>query len=159
MSFHGIPREYFLKGDPYHCECHKTARLLAESLGLRTDQWQLTFQSRLGPKEWLKPYTSEALGILPAGGAKKVQVICPGFSADCLETLEEIAMENKAVFLEAGGESYGYIPALNTDTAHIDMIAGLVARHAADWLSPGAVPTADELAQRKERAVAAGAER
>ena len=159
MSFHGIPREYFLKGDPYHCECHKTARLLAESLGLKPDQWQLTFQSRLGPKEWLKPYTSEALGILPAGGVKKVQVVCPGFSADCLETLEEIAMENKAVFLEAGGESYGYIPALNTDTAHIDMIAGLVARHAADWLSPGAVPTADELAQRKERAIAAGAEK
>lgn len=159
LSFHGIPREYFLKGDPYHCECHKSGRLLAEALGLADDQWQLTFQSRLGPREWLKPYTDETLKQLAHQGVKKVQVICPGFSADCLETLEEVAMENKAFFLEAGGKEYGYIPCLNAEPAHIDMLSDLVMRHAGGWTDISAYPTDEALRRRKERAMAMGAEK
>jgi ferrochelatase len=158
MSFHGIPRDYFLAGDPYHCESHKTARLLAERLGLDKAQWQLSFQSRLGPREWLRPYTDETLRKLAGEGVRKVQVICPGFSADCLETLEEIAMENREAFIEAGGETYEYIPCLNADPAHIDMLARLVARHTDGW-----VPEQTEaervaaLELRKQLAQAAGA--
>lgn len=159
LSFHGIPRDYFLKGDPYHCECHKTGRLLAEQLGLTDDQWQLTFQSRLGPKEWLKPYTDQTLKQLPQQGVHKVQVICPGFSADCLETLEEVAMENKTFFLEAGGKEYGYIPCLNAEPAHIAMLSRLVLRHAGAWTDATAYPTHEELGQRKERALKMGADR
>ncbi len=136
MSFHGIPEEYFHKGDPYHCECQKTGRLLAESLNLAADQWQLSFQSRLGPKQWLHPYTDHTLEALAKDGVKSVQVMCPGFSADCLETLEEIAMENRDVFLEAGGERYEYIPCLNADAAHIEMLASLVEQHMQGW-GPG----------------------
>jgi protoporphyrin/coproporphyrin ferrochelatase len=133
MSFHGIPEEYFRKGDPYHCHCHKTARLLARQLDLQDDQYQVTFQSRLGPKQWLQPYTDETLRALPAGGIRNVQVVCPGFSADCLETLEEVAVENRDIFLEAGGESYRYIPCLNDDSRHIAALAGLVSRHLGGW--------------------------
>jgi ferrochelatase len=160
MSFHGIPKDYFMAGDPYHCESCKTARLLADRLGLDKTQWQLSFQSRLGPREWLRPYTDETLRKLAAEGVRKVQVICPGFSADCLETLEEIAMENRDTFLEAGGESYEYIPCLNAGPAHIDMLAGLVTRHTRDW-----VPTQTEaeraaaLEFRLQLAQAAGARR
>ncbi|MDX1698884.1 MAG: ferrochelatase [Thiohalobacterales bacterium] len=134
MSFHGIPQEYADAGDPYPCQCEVTAMLLAEELGLAKSQWQFTFQSRLGPKAWLKPYTDETLAALPGEGVKSVQVICPGFSVDCLETLEEIAMENRDVFMEAGGEHYGYIPCLNDSAAHTDMLAGLVERHLQGWL-------------------------
>jgi protoporphyrin/coproporphyrin ferrochelatase len=154
MSFHGIPREYFLAGDPYFCECHKTARLLAEELELSADQWQLTFQSRLGPKEWLTPYTDKTLEALAREGVKNVQVVCPGFSADCLETLEEIAMENREVFIQAGGEHYGYIPCLNADSGHVDMMSELLLRHTQGWLE---VPNSTELDKRKVLAVAAGA--
>ncbi len=154
MSFHGIPKEYFQAGDPYFCECHKTARLLAEELGLEPEQWQLTFQSRLGPKEWLTPYTDKTLETLAREGVKKVHVVCPGFSADCLETLEEIAMENKEVFIQAGGEDYEYIPCLNDDSGHIDMLSELVRRHTQGWLE---VPNSSELEKRKVLAMAAGA--
>ncbi|MEN8176476.1 MAG: ferrochelatase [Pseudomonadota bacterium] len=157
MSFHGIPKEYFLKGDPYHCECQKTARLLAGALGLADDEWVLTFQSRLGPKEWLKPYTDATLKRLASEGVPKIQVICPGFSADCLETLEEIAMENKANFLSAGGKEYGYIPCLNTEPAHIEALADLVLRHSGGWLDAAAWPNTADLQQRRERALALGA--
>lgn len=133
MSFHGIPKDYLLKGDPYFCECQKTARLLADRLELAESQWQITFQSRLGAKEWLKPYTDKTLESLGKEGLKSVQVICPGFSADCLETLEEIAMENRDTFLEAGGESYQYIPCLNTRDPHIDMMHKLVEQHVQGW--------------------------
>lgn len=133
MSFHGIPQDYFDKGDPYFCECQKTGRLLAEALGLDKDEWALSFQSRLGPKQWLQPYTDQTLEKMPHEGVKSVQVICPGFSADCLETLEEIAMENRDVFLDAGGESYAYIPCLNSDRSHIDMLSGLIKRHLGGW--------------------------
>jgi len=159
LSFHGIPQDYFHKGDPYHCECHKTGRLLAEALGLEEHQWQLTFQSRLGPKDWLKPYTDETLRHLPDQGVKKVQVICPGFSADCLETLEEIALENKATFLSAGGKEYGYIPCLNAEPDHMGMLADLVIRHAGGWTSKDDYPSAEALERRKARAVAMGADR
>jgi len=128
MSFHGIPREYVDRGDPYRSECERTGRLLADQLGLRDDQWQLTFQSRFGPKEWLQPYTDETLGGLPGRGIKRIDVICPGFSADCLETLEEMNVENREHFLHAGGEHYGYIPCLNDDPLHIDALARLIER-------------------------------
>jgi len=133
MSFHGIPKDYLLKGDPYFCECQKTARMLADRLGLAESQWQITFQSRLGAKEWLKPYTDKTLESLGKQGIKSVQVICPGFSADCLETLEEIAMENRDIFLQAGGENYQYIPCLNTKDQHIDMMHKLVEQHVQGW--------------------------
>lgn len=134
MSFHGIPREYFDKGDPYFCECHKTGRLLAESLQLDESQWTLSFQSRLGPKQWLQPYTDKTLQEFAAGGTRSVQVICPGFPTDCLETLEEIAMENRDEFMGAGGERYEYIPCLNDQVGHIEMLSGLVERHIAGWV-------------------------
>jgi ferrochelatase len=155
LSFHGIPREYFLAGDPYFCECQKTGRLLAEALELPAERWQLTFQSRLGPKAWLKPYTDKTLESLGKAGTKSVQVICPGFSADCLETLEEIAMQNRDIFLGAGGSEYRYIPCLNDSAEHIDMLAGLVERHVQGWDAP--VDT-DELGQRAERARRIGEE-
>ena len=149
LSFHGIPREYFLAGDPYYCECRKTGRLLAEALELTEDRWQLTFQSRLGPKAWLKPYTDKTLESLAKAGTKNVQVICPGFSADCLETLEEIAMQNRDIFIGAGGSEYRYIPCLNESAAHIDMLAGLVGQHMQGWGAPADI---DELGLRAERA-------
>jgi ferrochelatase len=155
LSFHGIPREYFLAGDPYFCECQKTGRLLAEALELTAERWQLTFQSRLGPKAWLKPYTDKTLESLGKAGTKSVQVICPGFSADCLETLEEIAMQNRDIFLGAGGSEYRYIPCLNDSAEHIDMLAGLVERHLQGWDAPA---DTDELGQRAERARRIGEE-
>ena len=152
MSFHGIPEEYFHKGDPYFCECQKTGRLLAETLDLDAAKWQLSFQSRLGPKQWLQPYTDHTLEELAGNGVKSVQVMCPGFSADCLETLEEIAMENREVFLNAGGERYEYIPCLNDQAEHIAMLASLVDQHTQGW-GPGM----DEPAQVLARAMALGA--
>ncbi len=152
MSFHGIPEEYFHKGDPYFCECQKTGRLLAEALGLAPNRWQLSFQSRLGPKQWLQPYTDKTLEELAANGVKSVQVICPGFAADCLETLEEVAMENREIFLAAGGERYDYIPCLNDEAEHITMLAKLVDQHTQGW-----GPALDGPAQVLERAIALGA--
>ncbi|MEL6711201.1 MAG: ferrochelatase [Pseudomonadota bacterium] len=134
MSFHGIPQDYFHQGDPYHCECQKTGRLLAEALELTEDDWTLTFQSRLGPKKWLQPYTDQTLQQLGADRVRSVQVICPGFSADCLETLEEIAQENRDIFIQAGGEQFQYIPCLNDTTEHIDVLADLVSRHLQGWI-------------------------
>ncbi|MBT0586943.1 ferrochelatase [Alteromonas oceanisediminis] len=133
FSYHGIPKRYLLKGDPYHCECHKTSRLLAEELGLEKDQYLTTFQSRFGREEWLKPYTDHTLKALPEKGVKSVQIVCPGFSADCLETIEEIGIENRDYFLQAGGERYEYIEAMNSDDEHIDMLFGLVKQNLAHW--------------------------
>jgi ferrochelatase len=135
MSFHGVPEEYFHKGDPYHCECHKTGRLLAERLGLKEGEWQISFQSRLGPKQWLSPYTDHTLEKFGVEGVKSVQVICPGFSADCLETIEEIGMENRDTFLEAGGERYEYIACLNAQPNHIAMLSSLIQKHLGGWVS------------------------
>lgn len=160
MSFHGIPKRYLLAGDPYHCHCRKTGRLVAERLGLAPEDWVVAFQSRFGREEWLKPYTDETLKALPSEGVRHVDVICPGFSADCLETLEEIGVENRDYFLEAGGERYGYIPALNQSPAHIDMLTGLVARHVQGWPEgqvAEAPPEPIARAETQRRAVAMGA--
>ena len=152
MSFHGIPEEYFHQGDPYYCECHKSGRLLAENLGLDDQGWQISFQSRLGPKQWLQPYTDKTLQGLAQSGVRSLQVLCPGFSADCLETLEEIAIEDREIFLEAGGERFEYIPCLNDDADHIDMLAGLVEQHTQGW-----GPSMDDPSDVLQRAVALGA--
>jgi ferrochelatase len=133
MSFHGLPKRNLLKGDPYYCQCHKTARLLAEKLELDETQWLITFQSRFGKAEWLKPYTSQTLQELAEQGVHSVDVICPGFSIDCLETLEEIAVENRDVFLDAGGQDYQYIPALNDSTENIKAMAALIEQHIQGW--------------------------
>ena len=133
MSFHGVPRRTLTLGDPYHCECHKTARLLAGSLGLGADEYLVTFQSRFGKAEWLQPYTAPTLAELGRQRMRRVDVICPGFPADCLETLEEIAMEGKQEFEHAGGGQYRYIPALNAAPAFIHALADLVARHTGGW--------------------------
>jgi protoporphyrin/coproporphyrin ferrochelatase len=128
MSFHGVPERYVTLGDPYRDECQRTASLLAQRLGLRAEQWSVSFQSRFGRARWLQPYTSEVLAEMPARGVKSVSVICPGFAADCLETLEEIGMENRDVFLAAGGEKYHYIAALNARPDHVAALNALVYR-------------------------------
>lgn len=126
FSFHGIPKRYANEGDFYPQHCQQTAELVAEKLNLSPEQWKLTFQSRFGDEEWLQPYTDETLEAFPQQGIKKVAVICAGFSVDCLETLEEIAEENRENFINAGGESYRYIPALNANGDHIKMLVKLV---------------------------------
>jgi len=138
FSYHGVPMRYLKNGDPYHCECHKTSRLVAEQLGLNKDQYMTTFQSRFGREEWLKPYTDHTLKGLPAQGVKSVQIICPGFSADCLETIEEIGEENREYFMEAGGEKYEYISALNAEADHIELITELVKNNIHGWEMPEA---------------------
>ncbi len=126
MSFHGVPKRYLLQGDPYYCQCHKSARLLAEKLSLDESQWSLVFQSRFGREEWLQPYCIEELKKLPQTGVKRVDLVCPGFSADCLETLEEIAIQMREIFLSSGGEEFNYIPCLNDDSEHLEMMATLL---------------------------------
>ena len=134
FSFHGMPRRTRDAGDPYERQCRETARRVAQALGLDDDHWRLSFQSRFGREEWLKPYTDETLRELAAAGVTEVDVVCPGFSADCLETLEEIQILNRELFLAAGGRDYRYLPALNDDPAHIAGLASMVARHLAPWL-------------------------
>lgn len=126
LSYHGMPQRYFDNGDPYYCFCQKTSRLVAEELRLSASEYITCFQSLFGREEWLKPYTSDTLEKFAKEGVKHVAVICPGFSADCLETIEEIAVENKKVFLEAGGQDYHYIAALNDRSDHIEMLWALV---------------------------------
>jgi ferrochelatase len=133
MSFHGVPRRTLELGDPYHCQCHKTGRLLAEALGLGPDEYAVTFQSRFGRAEWLRPYTAEVLRGLGSKRARRVDVICPGFVADCLETLEEIALEGRQIFERAGGGAFHYIPALNDSPAFIDALVQLVRAHTHGW--------------------------
>lgn len=139
MSFHGLPERYLHAGDPYHCECHKTARLVAEKLDLKNDEYRVTFQSRVGREQWLKPYTADTVATLARGGVKTLDVICPGFSADCLETLEEIAMQNAEIFRANGGATLRYIPALNERADHIRFLAELAMQHLQGWpeASPG----------------------
>jgi len=141
MSFHGVPRRYLEAGDPYHCQCLKTARLLAERLGLEEGSWSATFQSRFGREEWLKPYTDDSIRALGRSGIKRIDVVCPGFSADCLETLEEIAEQNAEFFHEAGGETLSYIPCLNARADHLDFLSELVLRHLQGW--PETAPAQD----------------
>jgi ferrochelatase len=134
FSYHGMPQKYLENGDPYHCECHKTTRLIAEQLGLAPNEYLTTFQSRFGRDPWLRPYTDETLKALPQQGVKSVQIICPGFSSDCLETIEEIGGENCEYFLEAGGERYEYVACLNAEPDHIKVMQTLIEEHAKDWL-------------------------
>jgi protoporphyrin/coproporphyrin ferrochelatase len=162
MSFHGVPRRTLELGDPYHCECLVSARLLAERLGLTRDQWVVTFQSRFGKAQWLQPYTEPTLIGLARSGVKRVDVVCPGFVSDCLETLEEIAIEAKHAFIEAGGTDFRYIPCLNDSPAFIDGLAALALRHMVNWptaaLGPEDSVRRDRaLVERRARAVALGA--
>lgn len=152
FSFHGIPQRYFDAGDPYFCFCHKLARLTAEELALPADRWQVSFQSLFGKEEWLKPYTDKTIQAMAKAGIRSLDVVCPGFSADCLETLEEIDEQNREIYLHAGGESYRYIPALNDRPDHIRAIAGLVLRHLQGWMeAPGAGSAERALAEAGAR--------
>jgi ferrochelatase len=126
MSFHGLPEQLTKWGDPYFHQCHNSAALIAEQLGIDENQWMIVFQSRFGKAQWLKPYCVNTLKELPSKGIKKIDIVCPGFAVDCLETLEEIAMENKSIFMESGGEDYRYIPALNDSEIHVDAIVSLL---------------------------------
>ena len=134
FSFHGIPKRYLLNGDPYHCFCLKTTRLVKENMGLKDEEIMTTFQSRFGKAEWLQPYTSETLKELPKKGVKNIHIISPGFSSDCLETLEELEEENREYFMESGGEKYKYIPCLNDDDEHIDMFVNLIKKNIQGWV-------------------------
>jgi len=134
MSFHGIPARFRETGDPYPAECRKTATLLAARLGLDEHQWQFSFQSRFGREQWIQPHTDKALVNFAKNGVRHVDVVCPGFSADCLETLEEIAIRNRHFFLDAGGEKFRYIPALNDREEHLQVLADIVDRHCSGWL-------------------------
>lgn len=134
LSYHGLPKFSHDKGDPYYTQCNETSQLIAEALELNGDQYMTVFQSRFGAAEWLQPYTDETLKSLAKQGTRFVQVICPGFSADCLETIEEIGVENRDYFLEGGGERYEYIPALNASEAHIKVLASLINENVQGWL-------------------------
>lgn len=151
FSFHGVPQYTLDGGDPYHCQCQKTGRLVAERLGLSDDAWTLSFQSRVGRSEWLRPYTDETVMQFGRDGLARLDVACPGFATDCLETLEEIAMQNDEFFTENGGGELRYIPALNARSDHVETLAGLVEQHAAGWSNAAA-----DSASR-ERAISMGA--
>lgn len=160
MSFHGIPRDYFLAGDPYFCQCQATGRLLADALALEAGSWDLCFQSRFGRQQWLEPYTDRTLTLLAQAGVGTIDVVCPGFAIDCLETLEEIALQNAALFQQAGGRELRYIPALNDSASHVDALSGIIDDHLAGWLDGAAADARrnpDERAEAAARAHAAGA--
>ena len=133
FSFHGIPKRLTKQGDPYESHCRLTTQLIVDKLGLHEKDYSLVFQSRFGKEEWLNPYCDKTLQALPQQGIKSVDVICPGFAADCLETLEEIAIQNQALFKKAGGEQFNYIPALNDSTAHLQVFTDLVIKHIQGW--------------------------
>lgn len=155
FSFHGIPKKYFLAGDPYFCQCHASARLIAGRLGLRDNDWQVGFQSRLGRAEWLRPYTDETVKQLAADGVRHVQVVCPGFAVDCLETIDEVVQEDGEYFRAAGGSKLEYIPALNDGDDHVEMLTRLIHDHCAHWPPTEAGSGGAERARRaRERAAA-----
>lgn len=156
FSFHGIPLRYLHAGDPYHCQCQKTARLTAENLGLEKEEWCVSFQSRVGREAWLQPYTDETLETWGRDGVESVQVLCPGFAADCLETLEEIDQQYRSLFLEAGGKTFSYIPALNNQPAHLEALEEVIMGNMTDWLT---LDAAESGAERRARATAMGAPR
>ena len=156
MSFHGVPERTLHLGDPYHCECFKTARLLAEQLGLKKDQYRVTFQSRLGRAKWLEPYTEPTLIALGQAGVKRVDVVCPGFTSDCLETLEEINMEGREAFLHAGGQAFNYITCLNDDASWVSALADITEQHLSGWPTQQPTDTA-ALAGSRSAALALGA--
>ena len=153
LSFHGLPRRTLDRGDPYHCLCHATARLLARELGLESKQWTLAFQSRFGSGEWLQPYTFDVMKELGRGGVRRVDVFCPGFVSDCLETLEEIRIEAGAKFLESGGKEFHMIPCLNEHPLWIAALADLVFRNLEGWLAQPTDITAREATQMRAKAL------
>ena len=132
-SFHGMPQKYLERGDPYHCQCQKTSRLVREALGWGAERWHTTFQSRFGNDPWLQPYTIDTVERLAKSGVKRLAMVAPGFSADCLETLEELDMENRAAFMAAGGERFAYIPCLNDGAAGMAVIEAVVRRELMGW--------------------------
>jgi ferrochelatase len=161
LSFHGVPERSLLLGDPYHCQCYKTARLLGKALGLQPADVLVTFQSRFGKAKWLQPYTEPTLCKLAAEGVKSVDVMCPGFVADCLETLEEIAQEARDAYLAAGGQTFNYVTCLNDEPLWIDALAALAVKHLQGWptqlpAAPAAGATSEaELQQQLARALGA----
>ncbi|MFN9472440.1 ferrochelatase [Acidovorax sp.] len=155
MSFHGVPERTLMLGDPYHCESLKTGRLLAERLGLRRERYVLTFQSRFGKAKWLEPYTQPTIEALGKAGTRRVDVVCPGFTSDCLETLEEINMEVREAFLHAGGQEFHYIPCLNDSSHWITALSRIAQQHLAGW--PTELEGAAAQADARERALAGGA--
>jgi ferrochelatase len=160
ISFHGMPRATLEAGDPYYCHCHKTARLIAENLELAADQWEMVFQSRFGRAEWLQPYLAKRLVELPGEGIHHLTVVCPGFAVDCVETLEEIAIEGRSSFLEAGGKQFEYVPALNDQAAQVQLQVNRILQHASGW--PETHHASDltkqqSLADSRALAIAAGA--
>ena len=159
FSYHGLPKRFLESGDPYHCHCYKTTRLVAQELSLDKDDYMLTFQSRFGREPWLEPYTDETLKSFPSQGIKDIQVISPGFASDCVETNEEINLQNRAFFMDAGGEKFGYIPCLNDNQDHIELFENLVCRQL-DVLLKGKrfLHTDEELSLSKELAKNIGAQ-
>jgi len=155
MSFHGVPERTLHLGDPYHCEARKTARLLGERLGLAETQLRVTFQSRFGKAKWLQPYTEPTLIELAKSGVRRVDVVCPGFTSDCLETLEEINQEAREAFLHAGGEQFHYIACLNDSPAWITALSDIAQQHLAGWPLQPASPGLRDAS--RERALSCGA--
>ncbi len=158
LSFHGVPERTLQLGDPYHCECYKTARLLAQELGLSKAQYRVTFQSRFGKAKWLEPYTEPTLVALAQAGVARVDVACPGFTSDCLETLEEISQEAREAFLHAGGRSFHYIPCLNERSDWIHALGRISEQHMGGWPTRQA-PDEAALAASRAAALALGAPR
>lgn len=158
FSFHGVPQQTLQDGDPYHCHCQKTARLVAEALTLRDDEWVLTFQSRVGRAEWLRPYTDETIVELGTQSLARLDVVCPGFAVDCLETLEEIAMQNAELFTASGGGELRYIPALNAGDDHVQFLGQLIEKNLGGWPEASDQKRdADAAARSQQRAIAMGA--
>lgn len=151
MSFHGLPQRYLRGGDPYHCQCHASARLIATALGLEAGEWQISFQSRVGREPWLQPYTERTVEQLAESGVRTLDVVCPGFAVDCLETLEEIAMQNAQTFCRAGGQALRYIPALNAEPDHAAVLADLALRHLQGWPGTASGPPAADPAACRQR--------
>jgi ferrochelatase len=149
ISFHSIPRQYVLSGDPYYCFCEKTARLIAENLQLEKGSWSVSYQSRLGKQPWLQPYTDLVIPQLARSGVNSLDVICPGFAADCLETLEEVALRYRDDFINAGGKTFRYVPALNASPAHIDALGQMIERHLQGWLPAPDTDSALRIARAK----------
>ena len=157
MSFHGVPARTLEQGDPYHCQCHKTARLLAQSLGMTSTDYTVTFQSRFGKAKWLEPYTEPTLVRMAGEGLTSAEVICPGFTSDCLETLEEIAMEVQTAFIEAGGSDFAYIEALNDTPSWLDALAEVAQQHMQGWPDNGDADSSGARQDQRSAALAMGA--
>jgi len=158
FSFHSIPKRYFTAGDPYHCQCHATARRVAERLELVDGQWSLAFQSRFGREEWLQPYAETVLRQYAQEGPREITIVCPGFATDCLETLEEVALRYRNAFLAAGGREFDYVPCLNAGDAHVSVLEQVVRRHAQGWPAfDSGRPESADIEATRQRALALGA--